>query len=333
MPLERIAAPQFLFRRRVFLDPYINTINTSSPMFDNTVEVPYHPGKVTSLEISDYAIPRDYTGPVLIEADRTGINSWLDLRLQTYPVVSATLDLSFQINSTRNYVGVDTTSPFQGQRFSTANATINAFLESLADSLDVEMDFANDPTFSTINGWNFVVTAGQVFPSGRYGAVHIELRNSNTPGTGTVQFLGATGANAGNQAWNVFGFEEGVDTPATQTIDGTLYVALIQSRYLNLFPYRYVDVTFDELPELSPHSRFWTTSSSDYKYNEWAVERPRLLTDPPRRLERLTARIRVQNDNLPNQVTFAAWNFTTEIIQVSPETEVPAWVEQFLSFD
>lgn len=333
MPLEKVPTPQFLFRRRVFIDPYSDTIDPNAPMHDMTVRVPYHPGKVTSIEITDFLIPRDYTPPVLVQAGRKGINTWVDLRVTTYPVATATLDISFEVNATRDYfVQFLGGGILADERFRTANGTIPTFVDSLATALDIEMDRLGDATFSTSNGWNFVVTEGQVFPSGRYGNIHIELRDTNVANTATVQFLGATGANAGSQAFKVFGFEEGFDTPATQTINGTLYTALIPERYINLFPYRYIDVSFDEIPELQPHTRFWNTSSLDYKRNEWAVEKPRLLTDPPRRIERLTSRLRVQNGLLPNEITFKSWNFTFDIIQVSPETEVPPWVEQFLTF-
>lgn len=333
MPLEKFDTPQFLFRRRLFLDPYVDFITPGQPMSDTTVEVPFNPGKVQSLEISDYAIPRNYTSAVLVDENRDTINSFIDLRIQDYPVVTNTLDFSIRVPVNRSYTGATIASVIPYTGFLPGMATIDTFLDTMAENLTIAMDQENDAFFNTGNNWAFVVTRGEVFPSGRYGNIHINLQQNGVADTGTVQSLGATGPNADNYAHEIFGLTEGVDTPATQIINGTTYTGLIPSSYINVFPYRYVDFTFDEIPELTPHSRIWNTSTIDYSMSRWCVEKPRLLTDPPRRLDRLTVRVRLPNNLLPNILSFKSWNLTLEALLVSPETEIPGWVQQFINFD
>ena len=333
MPLVTVTTPQFLFRRRLFLDPYLDTINDEASIFDIPISVDFNPHKVQSLEITDFLLPRNYTPMAYTSSRGTNPgNNYVDVRVTTYPVPTNTLTFSWRIPATREYV--DSPAGFLADPVATpAMANISRYVNTLATQLDIHMDDLGDPTFNTFNGWNWRVAEGQPFSSGRYGNIHYMLELGGAPNTATVEFLFGTGANVAESAWSQLGFTEGVDSVSPQTINGTLYTGAIPDRYIEFNPDRYVDISFDEIPELTPHSRLWTTHSHDYKYNDWCVEKVRLLTDPPRRIETLTTRIRLPDGRIPNIISYYSWDLTLDLLLVSPETKVPEWVNQFLSLD
>lgn len=332
MPLQVVPTAQYLHRKRIFIDPYIDNLNVASSMYNITIDVPSHPQKIQSIEITDFMIPHNFT-PAVFENQPDQIdNNWVDVRIADYPAAANTLEFSFRLPSTRFYdSGTPTT--FASTIPIPSMANIPYFINSFAQALNDAMEAEGDATFNAANNWAFYVYEGKPFTSGVYGGLHIEFRQNNVAGTGSIEFLFSSGANATNSAWKVLGFDQGIDTPTTTVIDGTTYVAAVQDSYLQLNPYRYIDVTFDEVPELRPHSRLWTTHSIDYKFNPWVIEKVRLLTQPLKRLETLTTRIRMADGLTPNTMSYYNWLLTLDMLVVSPETNLPDWINQFLSFD
>lgn len=116
------------------------------------------------------------------------------------------------------------------------------------------------------------------------------------PGYGSTEaeFLFGTGPNKEESAALVLGFDEIDYTFFPIIINGTAFRAVVSPRKTQINRFRYLDVFIDEVPEFKPFHRIFipTVRSLSTSLPENA-SRMRLLTQPVRKLETLTIRLRL----------------------------------------
>lgn len=317
MPLQTVpSSAQYLHRRRVFVDPYIDRQNVAADgdISEITVKVDNHPQFVQSIELTNYNFPLDMAPTFINEDGDFAGSNYLDIRLQDYPAAVQTLEF---------------TAVLPTYRFT----SIQALKDYLPDFLDELMDAQSHAYFNTGNGDAFTVVDNQEFlNSGNTGAIIIKNERSSVANSNSLYYLFGTGANAANSPKNQLGFPDGGDVGGPQTINGTFITHPMPTTYWNLYPFRYVDLFIDEVSELTPHSRIWLTRTDDFKRVRQANDAVRLLADPKKRLETLTIRLRLPDGRRPNMISNQGYDLTFDILLVSPEVSIPDWVKQQIQY-
>lgn len=126
------------------------------------------------------------------------------------------------------------------------------------------------------------------------------------PGMGSTEceLLFGSGANLSRSAGPVLGFDQ-QDYPLTPfTFDGKLFRSVIGDRPIQINKYSYVDMFFDEVPELAPVTRMFVPDLPGLEFFDEQPDlssRTRLLTRPVRDLRKLTVRIRLQGGLKPQK--------------------------------
>lgn len=336
MPLfhsSRDAATYF-FRERIFLDPDTDNVNpapgpvlvtNNDTQFTRRVFTPSRPNHIASLEVTQYCVPKEFTPmiwPVVTEAGYggnaaksvQGLGGALDVHIAGF---GGQPDANFTM-----YL------PALATRTSVRNFWLDEFPTYLAAAAQqLAEGGAIDATWVNLD---VTSTADEPFAngSGRFGGFAIKA----TQGVGLVSrpitFLFATGPNAASNPAVALGFDAGVDT-GPRVVNGTSYTGPITDRFPAMYDYRAVDLTFGELPNLQPHSRFFTTSKGDFFRSENNTQaEPRLLTEPLRRSDVLTVTWRLRDGLIPNLTAGKTWLLTLDALLTSPETTIPCWVWQ-----
>jgi hypothetical protein len=345
MPLQSSGAQsQFLRRKRVFVDAVRDQRNRSSDStpYDAVIDVADQPARVLSAELSDYSVPQELAAAFLPAegAEHPGSLD-LDIRMS---LGGDTLEWTCKL-SPRRYFQAASEDAFLSwirkeliRQLSDLKATGWYVLGSSVPPALPE--FAYYDPMGGIDHF-FTVERDQLFPSGRRGAVVIKAFRQEYYGGGSygpietveLEFLFASGPSASNNFLHeILGFDK-EDVGGAATVAGESVFWPVPKRYLNLYPYRYVDFTLDEIPELRPLERVYLTTLYDYRRHTQNIARPRLLRGPsPRRLDRLTLRARLAGGRRPNLYCGRGYNLVIDFVLLAPETDVPEWVQTYLRY-
>lgn len=111
-----------------------------------------------------------------------------------------------------------------------------------------------------------------------------------------------SGANASTSPAEILGFEV-EDLILMRVVIGsppfdTYYFTGKSPNQMNVQPYNFIDITVDEVPELNPVFRFYPKNFFATRIQVIPLK-PRLLTEPIKKLERLTIRYRLENGLVP----------------------------------
>lgn len=322
MPLEDLSTGYYLNRKRIFIDTDFRESNSES-IYNGTYSLGDFIEKVQSIELVGFNIPKAIL-PTFIEekthpdGTKQQGNNIVDIRLRDVPF---TRELVFSVELP---VG----------RFTTA--------QQLADIIptfyEAAMDAQGDAFFNTANNVGFTAVVDQTQFAGE-----LILVRSNQLGNNlaiSMEYLFETGVNRENSAWKVLGFQEGQDTGGTNVNIGFTLNDPYPDRQTLLTPFTYVDVFVREFPELSPVARIFLTDEYDALEEDLTLKEetftshnkllaPRLLSSQPlRHLDELQVNLRFQDNMRPLDEFEQGMDLIFDLIILSPEQEIPCWVNQ-----
>lgn len=118
----------------------------------------------------------------------------------------------------------------------------------------------------------------------------------------SITVLFKSGLNASTTLPEIFGFDY-EDLQLNQSIISTLpypiyYYTGRSTNRMNYNVYNFIDITVDELPELNPVFRFFPKTYFSTR-TQILPQKPRLLTKPIKKLERMTIRYRIDGTFTP----------------------------------
>ena len=340
MPLKDFGRdrPVYVDRHRVFVDSREKIREESLPDGSGFWVGEYSVGTelsdVVGFEVVGYQLRRAIAPTFVRQGTGKGTatqgNNWLDLRIADVPeTTSLEFSVEFEPGSFQGFAGYT----------------------KITDYLDRAMDAEGDPTFNTANGYAFTLGGATAAETARYNALEgagtgkwflLRLENGGDPTVCSLQLKFGTGTNAANSAWDVLGFDEGVDA-VTDPVTG---LQPLPVRPMNLRPFRYVDVIVEEagaarnpvrrifLEDKEPTQlSFLVGDSSRDSTTRTEPSLSQVLDDQsPRRLMTVRVRLQFEGNVIPPASHELHYDLVLDILHLSPEQSVPNWVQQGFAF-
>ena len=308
MPLKETAGPNYIQRRRFFVDSDIRVNTETSERYDITVRPNINALNVESLELVNYNFSAELAPTFIGQQGNLNGNNYLDVRMVDHPAAANTLSFSVALPEVK----------YQ---------TADAFGQAMVDILEAAMDEQNDVFFNT-GTTSFSYADNQPFLQGTGGngalIIYAERGGANTV---QLYFDFATGANNANSAHAVFGYPK-VDVGGPATLSGTFVTYPYPYYAINLDTFRYVDITVRELQsDLILHSRVYLTLDFNYRRIKKNIANARLLLNPPQRLDDLRITIRLAGGYKPNQDINEGYDLTFDVLQIVPHPEIPEYIK------
>lgn len=154
------------------------------------------------------------------------------------------------------------------------------------------------------------------------------LQITGTNGTNTqLNLLWLTGTNAKNSAYDQMGFLNTANV-SSAIVSGVQEITSPQPTDLN--PFRYVDISVKQFPELRPMERVYFTNVlyGGTTRNNFSSAVQFLTSDRPRKVNRLTVSLRLKNGVVPLALN-RDHDLTFLLYVLSPEIgKIPDWAEQ-----
>jgi len=252
---------------------------------------------VTGIEIGSIQVDQSLSGPL-------SINSWFDIQFTTDEVQPRVFIVSFQLPAMVN----GSTQQELAELLQTS--LTSALLSYFADGywLTARADFfGDDPIFVSIT----VEAPVDIPPFPPAPTAPVTVGFANDVRFSSIILLFGSGEHADKTAAEVYGFEK-TDFTMNSFIIGdpgfpefAIYYYEAQAQNLPRIPdYSYIDLFIDELPELQPFFRFFPPRDDSVVTQVLPARRSqfRLLTQPIRRLERLTIHVRLRGGFIPTDV-------------------------------
>lgn len=323
MPLkDQPTDRQYIDRRRIQISGHSARSNNDGSkrwdIFNYSEDVDGHPSNVSAIELTGFIVPQMYVPifPFPEQLPSQPGSRYLDI-LMVDPT-GTYADFTFSVEM-----------PFLRR------ATPEITYQLLVDMIEEAMNDAtpSHPVFRLpTTQWS--VEYDVEFADGTYGGVSFSARTAiATPFSPEITFRFGSGPNADNSAWYELGFEQGVDAGPNTPPSGNAVIFPTPTRLYNFWPYRYINIDIDEIPEFTPHSRVYLCKSNEYAGNSHeAIDGVRLLTQPPRRLDTMTVHISLRNGATPHPLANDPHSFTFDLLLSVPEFGIPDWIRQSLDF-
>lgn len=289
MPLQIAEGEHYIEVDRFFLDS--DDKEEGGTVSDYRVKLNKVVEDVIGIELTAYAVPSSLTPTFL-----SGTNDTVDFSLS-----AGALTKTFTARW-----------PSQSYTYQNVDNPYLSYVNGLAQILGAAVAF--DPDFG-LNGPNFAF-----FFSVADVGLKTDIRVS---GTGITEFrlLFASGPNAAEAANVQMGFPTAVDTAAGVT-------EIVSPQAVKLDIYTRVDITVDEFAELRPLDVVYNTNSAYFGtiYNDKNVTRTQLLTQPLRRLEFMTIRLRINGVPVVDTPR-NAHSLTFTVFSLSKDIALPKWAK------
>ena len=326
MPLQTLNTPHYIKRTKV-LTNYRHTLDDSGlPRFtvDYIYELPDLIQNVVGIELRNFAMS-NFVSPTWIGRFRTSLPNLLpgdDVRSTTpgNHVMDMLVTDEFGVTSLSMVISMDdvfgvaislTGFPFEKDGIITVVGLTILFIFLAAQPLPVLTPAAYNPEISITGDGRFKVTWQQKLAPFAYAS---------------VQALFLTGPNEADSMHRVLGFDK-VDT-VPDPIDSSLTAPYL----VNPRPFRFVDVTIRELPQLRPHSRFFFDK---IEFSSPVNQQPpcqRLLQNPIQRLTEITISLRLEGNRSFGHFHNPVHELEFEILSLEPSVNIPGWVDQELMY-
>ena len=225
--------------------------------------------------------------------------------------INFTLDLEFVIIADP---GIPVT--YAGQ-----NLTIPEITAALQQAIPLAIDAQAHATLTTAN---YTVNVGVDSLNRFFVNMHI-IGDSTTQAS--VQMLFKTGANVSDSMNLVLGL------PAEDTTIDPLTSGVQSLCAIDPTPFRYIDIELKQVAQYNPITRLFTSNDVDFHRPANTPEKPRLMTDPLRRVFEFEIKIRLKNGQTPNpEISGRGYDFGFDILTLEPAVCVPPWVKQKLLY-
>ena len=293
MPLQDIegGGQAYLVEQDLFIDSQFN-INSGS----NTDFV-FKPrdvlNNVTGVEVGNIQIYQSLNGPL-------SPNSWFDIQFTTDEVVPRVFLINFQLPAMVN--GTTAEELVDLLKDSLAAALSSYFADG--DWLVASARISGGQVFISIQ----VKSPTFVLPFPPAPTAPVTVGFANDVRFSSIVLLFGSGEHADKTAAEVFGFEKIDFTMSLSVIGDPGFPEFASFNYEAEAPnpprvpdYSYIDIFIDELPELQPFFRFFPPRDDSVIHQILPARRSqfRMLTQPIRRLERLTVHVRLRGGVVP----------------------------------
>lgn len=356
MPFPSLANERingFLRRERLHVDPALtNSYTDSEDVFTFDATPDFVARRLVSLELTDYCVSHDMTPAFWAEsndsfANRPSSSRWVDVRMSEVGNLSNTISFSVPLPTARNASPINTSFCLRDENVYLSVTLINLFSEYMnlqasddgntffrTATYDQTYDYRTETNLSGPNGTvAFKTRVDGRFQSGNRGAFYLYAEDNDTADSIAVEFLFSTGPNAARSAWEALGYDEGVDVGGSAVFHGVTYYHPVPARALNLFPYRYVDVTIAQLPEF--RERLYTTRSESYIGGRSSDRaKVRLYQNAPGNLDRLTFAVRLRGGLKPNAQSGTPPRLVLDALILAPQPRLPPYLlKQVMSIE
>lgn len=319
----------YVSRKRIFVDSHNATSNRNTDggeVWDNatfTDNLSEPCFEVASVELTGYSVQETISAPFPQPQSQNGRwpgARYLDMRVQ---YLANTLDFTVEMPYVRE----------ERRRFdSFVKRNAQATLYDLAVACSTAMYAAGGgaPWTDII----FATRTNEFFSDGSRGATVLVPIHQPTSTDCTVTYFFASGANAGNTPHLQLGFDQAVDVGGAPTVQPDLSTATwpIPDRMANFYQQRYLNVSVDQLQthfDPFPHARIFLGNAADFVSTaRKPVERPRLITNGPKRLTAITIRLTLDQGRPINPLYNYGADFTYDVLQNVPELQPGVWSTQ-----
>ena len=296
----------YLKRVRIAVNSELRDSINSRDQFDFIFPLSSVFENIASIELVDYNISGSHQRTF---RDVAPVNNTISVTLGTVsgPVLNFDVTLTPQTQST----------PYTQAQLA-AQLTID---------LNTAMDATGDAYYNTAVFEWVVTTLATTNAKGVANALNFAVVDTHT-----VVEVGATfnfGQPPIGGAAVVLGFPD--ENTSAFTVGATVYNYPVPSFAPTLIVDRYIDVFVGEFIEHSPVARVFITNDTDFKRNKWSVQAPRLLTDPIRRLDKLSVRLTLPGGRKPLRYIKGGIDLIFELLIVSNEATLPPWLIQTLA--
>jgi hypothetical protein len=326
MPLQDIETQSYIKRTRVYISNDERDPDTSKGPYEYTVNLQEEIQNVTSIELVGWNIPRyltasflgRYTQSVLPYASNSnprGDTPGTSIADVFIVNETATATLSFVLDMEL----VTPTLPALPVSYAGRKMTIDQITAAFQQAIPLALDAAGH---ATLNTTNYTLNIG-VDTNNRF---FFNMHRIGLPATqASVQFLLATGDNKEDSFHRLLGLPK-TDTTIDPSTSGIQSPCAIEPE-----PYRYIDIEIKQAPKFRPFARIFTSGDiqgDEFKRQVNTPENVRLFTDPVRRLDKLSIKLRLQDDKAPNHEILTGHDLTFEILSIAPTDVLPVWANQ-----
>ncbi len=304
MPLQLPRTNAYCKVQRAFIS---NKDRVDGTDYDYTVRLKNPIDYVVGAEVIDFSFNNNLASPFV------GHNK-LDFRLKNPAIFGGNWKTLTAIIPLENYT-YDT-------QLNTTNSYVSVVQQAMNIAIYSDADFANK-----------IDVVFELEPAER---TEINIRTLAYPplvtwpgyGSTEAEFLFGTGPNKDENPSEIMGFPKDTDFPFTIVTDDGILVAKALSPFsTNLNRFRYADVLVDEFSEYKPLYRALLSRNEIYQQEQDSNQtRTRLLTNPVRKLEKMTIRIRLQGDVVPSAIE--EHNISFILVYLSNEQVLPNYVDR-----
>lgn len=276
---------------------------------------------VTGVELGTIQVERALSGPL-------SLNAWFDIQFTTDEVVPRVFVVSFQLPAMVNGSTEDDLVTLLETSLQAA------ILSYFADGYWLTAGVDNfDGVFISIT----VEAPVDIPPFPPSPTAPVTVGFADDVRFSSIVLLFGTGEHADRTAAEVYGFEK-TDFTMSFFIVGdpgfpefaVYYYEAEAPNDMRVPDYSYIDIFIDELPELQPFFRFFPPRDNSAILQILPARRSqfRILTQPIRRLERLTVRVRLRGGIVPTDV-FPLY-ITLRIYHIKQGYDIPDYMTERL---
>lgn len=311
MPIAAFDEPHYLNRWRVFLSSEDRSnLAEADSLFNARFDLGQYRGLLLGVELIGHNIPRSFS-PTFV-ADR----------LDGVTVIPGNIMLDIEItNGVQTLVFAATLNEGVFGAVAPMAAMITAAINTAMDATG-DVNFTSALTPFSVTVANAGEMARLLVANGGGGAIVFTL-------------LFGTGANADRSPVEVMGYGSGAD--AVSALVGGTPVSF-STGYVNLSPFRWVDVMLPQFQEHRPTARIMLACNDSADFgkpttNDDTRHGLRLLKDnPTSKLSELRVRLDFDRGVRPlPEYTQQDWDLTFELTILTPDLDVPGWLQQSIA--
>lgn len=321
----------YVSRKRVFINSHTASSNSNADgeeIWDNatfTENLSEPCSDVASIELTGYNVPEFLSSPF---PQPQGNGRWPGSRYLdvTVDYGASTVDFTVEMPYIRDEFRIF----FDGPR-----RNVRSTLSEVAISCTEAMRTAGGGG-APWTGLQFIVMDNELFSDDSRGAIVLPcvVLASSPTAYATVTYRFGSGPNSDNSPYKQLGFNQPVDVGGTPVVqaDGSTAYWPIPDKLPDVFLQRYANIRIDQVQthfDPFPHARIFLGPPYDYiNTSQRPIERPRLLTNGPKRLIAMTIRLTLNQDRPIDPLCNFGVDLIYDVLQNVPELEPGAWSTQ-----
>lgn len=337
MSLLSLDVPHYIKRTRVFVDFKSDSLQPGEryvPQRETAryqYELPTGIQNVIGLELRSYAVRNEvagtFVGKYFSVYPGSDLARGLPVKRSTVP---GNMILDVELTDADNTTTITFPVDMEGVLSLTSSGTslsgitidpIDLLYTFLVFNIPFALLQAADPVINT-STYRTIFPFNAPFPEGTSRFLFAIREIAPPYRFGRVRFLFRSGPNEADSIHRVLGFDKADTTP------DPVYNGVVSPYRMNPKPFRYVDVSIDEVPEFSPHSRVYLTNNKYSIAANPAGGNVRFLKKPLQRLDRMTLSVNLEGGRTLSWRGEQSHELEFEVLSLEPTTGHPEWVHQ-----